>query len=665
MGRTRIRTHARRTLAALATALCAAGIAAGSAQAAAPLAWTAPVHSDTTPGTLGVTAVSCQSTTLCVAVDDAGNFLSSTAPAIGTWSLPAVIKSAAAPHLTAVSCPSAALCFAVDTTGNAYSTATPASLTPWTSGNIEGTTQLNGISCPTTTLCVAADNAGHVLVSTTPGTLTSGSWPALAIDGTTHVTAVSCPTASLCAAVDSTGKIWISATPTVLASWQSTTLTTSSLTAVSCNASGLCVAVAADGSVHATGNAASATPTWSATLIDAAGAPLSAVSCTDTGLCVMVDHAGNALESDNPTAGPPVWASTPIDTAPHPLTAVSCLSAGFCAATDSVGDTLAGTLPAPVVATGTGTASTQTAATLGASVNPNDATLADCHFDYGPTTAYGSSVACSVVPSAIGGSQSVAASLAGLSAATTYHFRIVASSGVATADGADASFTTPAPLKASPSLSGTPAVGSTLTCKPNVTTTASETVAYAWLRDTVAIPGATAATYLVAAADETHHLSCQVTIAGDGASIAATSGFDAVPSQTLGKITETFVGTDKHGATSVSAPVTCSHQATGNCTITLLLTSTQTVRHKVQKVTVGSTTAKLKPGTTRTLSVSLNATGRSLLRSRHTLAATLTVSGTVIGTLKATLQTDKLTFGTKTKTKSKRSSTKHATRRPR
>jgi hypothetical protein len=89
------------------------------------------------------------------------------------------------------------------------------------------------------------------------------------------------------------------------------------------------------------------------------------------------------------------------------------------------------------------------------------------------------------------------------------------------------------------------------------------------------------------------------------------------------------------------------------------------VRHKLQKVTVGSSTTKLKPGTTRTLSVSLNATGKSLLKSKHTLAATLTVSGTVIGTLKATLQTDKLTFGTKTKATSKKSSAKHATRRPR
>ena len=665
MGRTRIRRHARRTLAVLAAGLCAAGIGASAAQAAAPLAWAAPAGSDaTSPGPLGLTAVSCQSGSLCVAVDDNGNFLSNTAPASGAWSLSTSINGAAS-HPTGVSCPSAALCFAVDKSGEAYSSTAPATAAAWINGDIDGAIQLNAISCPSAALCAAVDNTGHVLVSTAPGTLTALSWPALDIDAANHITAISCPAASLCAAVDSVGKVLLSATPTVLSSWKATTLTTSALTAVSCNASGLCVAVAADGSVYATGNAPSATPTWSATPIDAAGSPLSAVSCTDAGLCVMVDHAGNALESDNPAAGPPVWTSTAIDTAPHPLTAVSCLSAGFCAATDSVGDTLAATLPAPVVATGTGTASTQTTATLGASVNPNDAALSDCHFDYGPTTAYGSSAVCSVVPSATGGSQSVAASLAGLSAATTYHFRIVASSGVATADGADASFTTPAPLKASPSLSGTPAVGNTLTCKPNVTTTASETVAYAWLRDTLPIPGAAAATYVVAAADETHHLSCQVTIAGDGASIAATSGFDAVPSQTLGKITETFVGTDKHGATSVSAPVTCSRQATGNCTITLLLTATQTVRHKVQKITVGSATTKLKPGTTRTLSVSLNATGRSLLKSRHTLAATLTVSGTVIGTLKATLQTDKLTFGTKTKTKSKRSSAKHATRRPR
>jgi hypothetical protein len=368
----------------------------------------------------------------------------------------------------------------------------------------------------------------------------------------------------------------------------------------------------------------------------------------------MVDHSGNVRESDNPTASRPTWALTAIDSADATLTGVSCLSAGFCVAVDSVGHTIAATLPAPVVATGSGAASAQTTASLGASVNPNDATLSDCHFDYGATAAYGASVPCTVAPSATGGSQSVVAALSGLNAATTYHFRIVASSGVATADGADASFTTPVALKANTSVSGTPAVHSTLTCKPNVTTTPTETVTYAWLRDTVPIAGATAATYVVTSADETHHLSCQVTISGDGGSASATSGFEAAPSP-QGTITETSVGTAKRAASSVSAPVTCSPQATGSCTITLFLTAKQTVHGKRQTVSVGSSTTKLAAGKTRTLSVSLNATGRRLLKKKR-LATTLTVTGTILRTLMAALQADKLVFGTKAK---------HATRRTR
>jgi hypothetical protein len=654
MGRTRIRRHAQRTLFALAGVLCAAGIGASAAQAASPLAWAAPVQSDSSPGTAGLTALSCQSTTLCMAVDDNGNFLSSSAPAGGAWGLPASINSPAThPHLTAISCPSAALCFAVDNAGNLFSSTAPTSAAAWTLEHIDLTTPLNGVSCPSTALCVAVDNAGNILTSTTPGT--PASWATMHLDGTNHITAVSCPTATLCAAVDDHGNVLLSTTPTT--AWQPLTLLTSTsfLTAVSCNSTGLCVAVAHDGGVHATANAASPTPTWSATPLDS-GHVLSGVSCTDVGLCVAVDNAGNALESDNPAAGPPNWTTTPID-ATHPaLTGVSCLPAGFCVAVDTFGDTIAATLPAPVVVTGAGAASSQTAASVAASVNPNDAALADCHFDYGPTTAYGASVPCTVVPSATGGSQTVVAALGGLNAATTYHFRIAAASGVATTVGADASFMTPAPLKANPSLSGTPAVGSTLTCKPNVTTTATETVTYAWLRDTLAIAGAASATYVIAAADETHHLSCQVTIAGDGGSASAMSGFDAVPSQTQGKITETFVGTAKRGATSVKAPVTCSPQASGSCTITLLLTTTQTIRHKSQKVNVGSSMTNLGAAKTQTLSVSLNATGRRLVKEqkrlpkkRKRLETTLTVTGTILGTLTATLQADRFVFGTKAK----------------
>ena len=73
-------------------------------------------------------------------------------------------------------------------------------------------------------------------------------------------------------------------------------------------------------------------------------------------------------------------------------------------------------------------------------------------------------------------------------------------------------------------------------------------------------------------------------------------------------------------------------------------------------MTVGSSTTKLAAGTTRRLSVSLNAAGRRLSKRQRTLTATLTVSGTIIGTLKATLQAEKLVFGTKAK---------HATRQRR
>ena len=642
MGRTSIRRHARRAALASAVTLCAAGIAASAAQAQAPLTWASPVLSDSTPGTAGLTGVSCPSISLCVAVDDNGNVLSSTAPTSGTWSAPASIHTPA-PHLTAVSCPSGTLCFAVDTSGSVYSSATPTSA-PWTSGNIDGTTLLNGVSCPSSSLCVAVDNTGEVLASVTPGTLTSASWPALAVDGSRHITAVSCPTASLCAAVDNAGNILVSTSPTSAPAWHATPLTTSALTGVSCDSAGLCVAVAIDGSVYASANVTASVVTWSTTPLDPAGRPLSAVSCSDVGVCVLVDASGNAFATDTPAAGQPAWTQTPVDTG-HGLNAVSCLSGGLCVAVDNAGQTVVATLPAPTVATGTGTASTQTTASVTATVNPNDATLSDCHFDYGPTTAYGASAPCTVVPSATGGSQSVVATLSGLSAGTVYHFRIVASSGVASAAGADGTFPTPAPLKANPSLSGTPAVGNTLTCKPNVTTTAAETVTFQWLSDTVAIPGATTATYLIAATDATHHLSCQVTISGDGASVAATSGFAAVPSQTASKIILSFAGSDKHGATSASVPVTCSPQASGNCTIKLVLT----VRRNGKSVIVGSSTTKFGAGTTRTLSVSLNASGKRLLKNQHTLTATLTVSGTILATLNATLRTAKVVFGTKNK----------------
>jgi hypothetical protein len=97
-------------------------------------------------------------------------------------------------------------------------------------------------------------------------------------------------------------------------------------------------------------------------------------------------------------------------------------------------------LTAPVVITGAATTQTLTATTVTGTVDPvGQATT--YHFEYGPTTAYGSST-----PDASAGSGLLAvpvtANLTGLTPATDYHFRLVATNASGPADGADVTFTT-------------------------------------------------------------------------------------------------------------------------------------------------------------------------------------------------------------------------------
>jgi subtilisin family serine protease len=99
---------------------------------------------------------------------------------------------------------------------------------------------------------------------------------------------------------------------------------------------------------------------------------------------------------------------------------------------------------APVATTASATSVTATTATLRGTVDPTG-TSADYHFDYGTTTAYGSSTATVTVT---GASQAVTADLAGLTPGTTYHFRVVATGAGGTSVGKDLTFKTvtlPAP----------------------------------------------------------------------------------------------------------------------------------------------------------------------------------------------------------------------------
>lgn len=98
---------------------------------------------------------------------------------------------------------------------------------------------------------------------------------------------------------------------------------------------------------------------------------------------------------------------------------------------------------APVATTGGATPSANGAAVSG-SVVPGSA-QATVSFDWGTTTAYGSSVAAapSSLPAATTAS-TVNASLTGLACATQYHYRVRAVSGAGSASGANGTFTTAA-----------------------------------------------------------------------------------------------------------------------------------------------------------------------------------------------------------------------------
>jgi subtilase family serine protease len=99
--------------------------------------------------------------------------------------------------------------------------------------------------------------------------------------------------------------------------------------------------------------------------------------------------------------------------------------------------------PQPSVVTGTASSVEASAAVLNAMVNPNGTAVTTCRFEYGLTTSYGNSAACSPPPGSGTSPVAVSTAVAGLTVKATYHFRIVAANAFGTSKGASRQFTTP------------------------------------------------------------------------------------------------------------------------------------------------------------------------------------------------------------------------------
>jgi len=99
-----------------------------------------------------------------------------------------------------------------------------------------------------------------------------------------------------------------------------------------------------------------------------------------------------------------------------------------------------GTLPD--VTTNLATELHRTSAKLEGEVNPDGQEVTSCEFEYGTNTAYGQTVPCATAPGSGSSPVPVSAEATGLTAETTYHYRLVAANTTGPHVGGDQEFTT-------------------------------------------------------------------------------------------------------------------------------------------------------------------------------------------------------------------------------
>lgn len=190
-----------------------------------------------------------------------------------------------------------------------------------------------------------------------------------------------------------------------------------------------------------------------------------------------------------------------------------------------------------------------------------------------------------------------------------------------------------------PVVSGTPAVGRSLSCsRGSWTGSPALTFTYIWLRNGAAIAGATRNTYGVQAADRGTGLACKVTATNKSGSAAAVSNVLAVPAAPPPQAPVISLPVSKIFVVGGSAqvPIGC---ANANCTGTIELTKRVVVRHhrgrrttfKRKTLILGHGSYSLPAGHSAVIQIRLTATGKHALARarRHRLSAKVIAS--VIG----------------------------------
>jgi hypothetical protein len=317
--------------------------------ASAAADWTAPIPVD--PGN-SLEAVTCTSSATCLALDSAGNIVTSTGNGLGpaapsAWTAPYPIGlTGNGATFTAISCPGGlSFCAAFDSSGNVFYSSDPLNQPPtWktyaalneifggNTGTGENTDQADALACAppnpgqsAPAFCLVADTHGNLAYTTeitsarnefggltwSPPYSADPSWDE---NEPTAITSISCPSASLCLGTDKLGNIIESTNPVQQAQngEQWTVLNSIDAGAGSQN-----------------------------------GSPgVRGISCPSTTLCVAVDGSGNILYTESPAAA--VQGGWTVVSSLNPeggITGISCPTTTECVITDQGGDIQYGTAP--------------------------------------------------------------------------------------------------------------------------------------------------------------------------------------------------------------------------------------------------------------------------------------------------------------------------------
>jgi len=166
------------------------------------------------------------------------------------------------------------------------------------------------------------------------------------------------------------------------------------------------------------------------------------------------------------------------------------------------------------VMTAAATAVTSTSSTLNGTVNANGGSL-PVSFDYGISLSYGTHMVYPNSPVAGSGAATVSVALTGLAPGTTYHFRVNGGP----ANGNDMTFTT-LPAIATQPVSVLAATGQSASI---FVIAIGDALGYQWLKNNVAVSGATQAIYSLAAAATSNAGSYKVKVTNTNAAGPVTS----------------------------------------------------------------------------------------------------------------------------------------------